>query len=278
MPRQNVAAAAPAWARDILSNTSAGKATVIHAGADAIYLDAGTDVIALVSRDAIKVPCALQTTLSSMEQLEQGVPAPGTRVEITDGTLRLSRTDVTIGRVIDYSAPAINTDEAPAMASRLAGVSVPALADIRSELPADAIEALQEASPVAVDALVGLGSGLTPLGDDVLCGWIAALVAAKHACAELAASRILACADERTTSLSATLLRRAVAGDAVRQFADLVRVLASPDSPKFGRESSPESIATVTHALAGIGHTSGAGLLLGLSIALNHLARRSYCP
>src|SRR5699024_4313114 len=144
-----------------------------------------------------------------------------------------------------------------------------------SELPVDALESLRRAQPHAIDGLIGLGSGLTPLGDDVVCGWLATLVAASHHCADLVSGPLLETVDNRTTKLSATLLRRAVAGDVVAQFTDLIHALARAPHPS---ESSPQDVNAAVRALTAIGHTSGAGLTLGLSIALDHLATRSYCP
>src|SRR5699024_11525218 len=104
LTRQDVAAAAPVWARDVLAASS--RATVTHAGADAVYLDTGSDVIAVVSRRAVHVPCALQTTLTSMAELsaDRRLPRPGTPVSISDRRILNGDPRITNGRVIHSPA------------------------------------------------------------------------------------------------------------------------------------------------------------------------------
>lgn len=271
LTRQDVAAAAPVWARDVLAASS--RATVTHAGADAVYLDTGSDVIAVVSRRAVHVPCALQTTLTSMAELsaDRRLPRPGTPVPISDGRILIGDQRIVIGRMIDYRAPAIDARAAATMAARLTPAARTLTAPILHELPPPALGSLLRAETRAADDLIGLGSGLTPLGDDVICGWLATLTAAAHPCAGPVSDRVLRTAGTRTTKLSATLLRRAIAGDVVPQFCDVIHALTSSEP---GGQRVDDSV----RALAEIGHTSGAGLTLGLSIALDHLATRSYCP
>lgn len=271
LTRQDVAAAAPAWARDVLAVSS--QATVVHAGADAVYLDAGSDVIAVISRQAVQVPCALQTTLARMTELSSDgrLPRPGTSMPTGEGGMRIGDHRIVVGRIIDYRAPAIDVHAAAGMSNRLGPAVRAVSAPIAHELPASALEALRHAETRAAEELVGLGSGLTPLGDDVICGWLATLTAAAHPCAGPISDVILQTADSRTTKLSATLLRRAVAGDVIPQFSDVIHALA-------GSQSGSQRVDDTVRALAKIGHTSGAGLALGMSIALDHLATRSYCP
>ncbi len=111
--------------------------------------------------------------------------------------------------------------------------------------------------PDDVARLVGRGDGLTPLGDDVLCGWLA-----MHRAAGVETPDVDAAVHEnrdRTTLLSATLLDCAVAGEVLPEFAAYVSALGTPEEP-----------ATAA-ALASVGHTSGAGLLYGAQLALTHL-------
>nr|WP_253945199.1 DUF2877 domain-containing protein [Nocardioides sp. zg-DK7169] len=109
--------------------------------------------------------------------------------------------------------------------------------------------------------MVGVGDGLTPYGDDVLCGWLAAHRAAGVATPEVDdAVRALA---HRTTLLSATLLDCAVRGEVLPEFAAWLRALGTP--------GEPAAAAT----LASIGHTSGLGLLRGARRALTALGIRA---
>lgn len=94
---------------------------------------------------------------------------------------------------------------------------------------------------------VGLGEGLTPRADDVLCG---ALLAARALGLDLPTELPLT----RTTSLSASLVAAAAKGYAVSTVVDHVTAVAAgcPD------------LAPTRAAVLGIGHTSGEALLEGV--------------
>ncbi len=105
--------------------------------------------------------------------------------------------------------------------------------------------------------LVGRGDGLTPLGDDVLCGWLAAHRAAGVPTDDVDAAvrRLL----PRTTTLSAALLECALAGEV----ADVVAVyLRSLGTPRAGEART---------ALESFGASSGLGLAHGIDLALADL-------
>ena len=97
-----------------------------------------------------------------------------------------------------------------------------------------------------VAALAGRGGGLTPSGDDLLCGYAAGLVLFGNRRAE--ASDIARKAAPRTTRLSATLLRHAAEGE-----------LPSPAHALL-EEGDPEPLRR-------FGHSSGRALLVGLALA-----------
>jgi hypothetical protein len=124
----------------------------------------------------------------------------------------------------------------------------------------DLLGDLQQVDAAAVDRLVGLGEGLTPLGDDVVCGWLAAHRAAGVAtpAVDAACRRAL----PRTTSLSATLLECALSGEVADLAAGYLRALGT------SRERPARA------ALTTLGHSSGAGLAFGIDLALGELARQ----
>lgn len=266
--RADLAAAAPLWVRELLEGWT-GDAPVLHSGPDAIYLQIDQDVVAVLSRLAVQVPCGLRTTLATTGHLTPDLrpPAAGTRVAIDNQRLRFAGADVHVARTVSHAAPTIDPACAPGMAARLADALPPAMSRVRAELPDDLLQSLATADPRAVAGLLGRGSGLTPLGDDVLCGWLATMVAASHPCSTPVAEETLALADQRTTALSATLLRRAASAEVVPQFTHLVHTLTNGSG-------TPDR---AVQELARVGHTSGLGLVLGLSFALDHLASRSSC-
>jgi hypothetical protein len=115
-------------------------------------------------------------------------------------------------------------------------------------------------TPGEVDAasLVGRGDGLTPYGDDVLCGWLAVTRAAGVPTPEVDAEvRSLA---PTTTLLSATLLDCAMHGEVIPQFAAWLAGTGPVE------------------AVQRIGHSSGRGLVEGARLALAGLERVAACP
>lgn len=117
-----------------------------------------------------------------------------------------------------------------------------------------------------VEGLAGRGGGLTPTGDDVLMGVLYGLWV-RHPRREWM-EMILETAVPRTTTLSSNFLRAAAAGEAVRQWHDLVN----------GR---PHAVAEIIS----IGQTSGADAWAGfvhtghaLQAALRAQSRRAGAP
>jgi hypothetical protein len=189
--------------------------TVLHAGPDAIYVDLDGWALGVVSARATQVPCALRSRAATL-------PEVGTcRVEA--GVLHLDATPVVVGRLVATSVPCIR-------------------ATIGGQTPPDPAE------------LLGRGDGLTPYGDDVLCGWLAIHRAAGVPSPDLddEVRRLL----PRTTLFSATLLDCAMRGEVIPEFAAYAASLGTP----------AQVAAEVT--LTAVGHTSGAGLLEGARWAL----------
>jgi Protein of unknown function (DUF2877) len=138
--------------------------------------------------------------------------APGEVVTAGGGALRTARTTVRTGRVWD-----------PRPHARLP----------RRRQPSRRLE-----------RLAGRGPGLTPLGDDILIGYIGAA-----ALAGLDLSRLAERAAGQTTALSATLLRRAAAGE-----------LPEPAHALLEHGD----IEPLLH----FGATSGKGIMLGIALYL----------
>lgn len=118
---------------------------------------------------------------------------------------------------------------------------------------------------IAVRALVGRGPGLTPTGDDLLCGFAAGMAVLRGRrdgappTVPATLARIMLEARARTTSLSRTLLAYA-AGHGVAHpgppvvLEPLLGVLWSLGTPGGGRDVA---------ALLRIGHSSGRDMLIG---------------
>lgn len=207
-------ASAPARVAARLRAAPDGPRAVLHAGPDALYVDLDGRALGVVGRHAWQVPCALRTSLDVLPDVS--------RAQVVGGVLHLDGRPVVVGRVV------------------------------RTEVAVRPLELATTALDAA--ALVGSGDGLTPYGDDVVCGYLAAHRAAGRATTILDAevTRLL----PRTTLLSATLIECALRGEVLPEVADLLTAWGTPAA----RDAEA--------ALLRVGSSSGAGLLEGARLAL----------
>lgn len=251
-------ASAPPRVLERLRRAPDGERTVLHRGPHAIYVDLDGWCLGLVGRSAAQVPCALRSRNDDFATLA----ADSAYVE--SGSLHVDGVPVTVGRVVGTRVPPLDLgrrghgETPPSTAdSATAPASPPAaVAELVAQVGL-ACEPSRALEPVDVALLVGRGEGLTPLGDDLLCGWLALHRAAGTPTPAIdAAVRTLL---PRTTLLSATLLDCALHGEVLPQFAAYVAALDTPAEPARAAD------------LAAVGHTSGAGLLHGARLALTEL-------
>ena len=142
----------------------------------------------------------------------------------------------------------------------LASAAVPRIAALRSALLAGEVEAAEKASV----ALIGLGIGLTPSGDDFLVGLLAGLEAARDPLRDPVAAAIAREAPHRTTEFGAALLEHACSGEFSERLHDVLLAIASREVAALQRATA--------RAMA-YGATSGADTLAGLSCALEVAGR-----
>lgn len=260
--RTRIPAAAPAWVRSVVAGPDRA-ARVVHRGADAVYLDVDGSCLGVLSAAATTVPCAVATTEPYLpaELREQAMAWVG------EGRVALGSVDVVVARTVDAGVPTLDVAHAATAEARLRDAVGDGVAHVRAELPERALDLLAVGDPAAVAPLLGRGSGLTPVGDDVLAGWVATAVASDpHRAGSPVALEVATRARSATTLLSATLLDCARRGDVLPQFRTLLLDLADPHG---------DGVATSASALLRVGHTSGAGMVLGTLLALRHLASRS---
>lgn len=110
----------------------------------------------------------------------------------------------------------------------------------------------------AAQRMIGLGPGLTPVGDDLLCGMLAGLTLLGHPQAPRLGAGILALSPGRTTELSLALLRHAALGQVNSELGSVILALTGT-----GR------LTPALRGLFAVGHTSGLALGLGLSAAID---------
>ena len=166
--------------------------------------------------------------------------------ERTAGTLQADAVDVLDALLC--AAPPVHTGE---VARRL---------DAATTRLADALSGRHDLA-CAADALVGLGPGLTPAGDDVLAGVLVTQVHLGHRLDALAAH--VARRAGATTALSAELLRHAGEGRAAPPVLGLLEALVG------ARPVEPALLA-----LLAVGSTSGADTATGVLLAARSLDPR----
>ncbi|MCW2772473.1 MAG: hypothetical protein JWN91_799 [Nocardioides sp.] len=206
-----------------------------------MYVEVAGRCVGVVGSDATAVPCALRLASADLGQVR------GDRAYLRGGLLHLDDTPLGIGRIVDVSVPPLRNT-----AGSVTAQAIPSASVIEFVGPVPAL-----LGPDDVARVVGRGDGLTPLGDDVVCGWLAVHRAAGVATPEVDAA-VRACLG-RTTLLSAALLDCAIHGEVIPEFAAYVASL--------GTAAEPDRAAV----LAAVGHTSGSGMLYGARLALHAL-------
>ena len=129
----------------------------------------------------------------------------------------------------------------------------------------EATQRFDSTAASSLDALIGLGSGLTPSGDDLLVGYLAGLW-----CAVSGKSERVQFASElgkevirlsgQTTDISRAYLYHAARGQVSSRLADLAEAICSG-------ENSDRLLAVLESAMQ-VGHTSGMDAVTGLLIGL----------
>ena len=248
-----VPVAAPPRVRDRLCAAPDGPVPVVHRGERALYVDVAGWCVGVVAADAAQVPCALR--VAPRHAFPDSPDARAGSAYLGGGTLHIGSTPLPVGRLVGACVPGISHGDLPRITASPVTDQVlpptPVAGFVAAHLPGGRIDAAD------VPRLVGRGDGLTPLGDDLLAGWLA-----MHRAAGVATPDVDAAVREhapRTTLLSATLLDCALHGEVLPEYAGWVRSLGTPDEPRRVR------------ALHRVGATSGAGLHRGGRIALDQI-------
>lgn len=244
-------------------------ATVLGVLSRAVVIDLGDRLLTLLGPGATAVPNGVRLPSGTLPTI-----AAGDRVTIGAGRIVLTSTVLTLVRSWRTAVPRVTPD--PATLRRLAA----RVAATERGLPTPPVSALHAALDSgglgiqdAVADLVGLGLGLTPAGDDVLCGVLVGLHATGRSSM---AGTVAAATDGRsTTRLSADLLRLAADGQACLELLALLAALhraplAAPHrAPQARTDGDTVARADPTmDRLLAIGHTSGADLATGLLLVL----------
>ncbi len=259
------------------------EARVLVAGAHAVYLQVGeaARVVAVVARDGVALPNAVVVNAPARSAPFAEV-GPGQLARVGAGRIEVHGMGVQIRRWWD-PVPRLPRAEPAVLAGRLVEVQrlleplpcgpVGTAVHERTLALATAAVALRaDAAARAAAALVGLGPGFTPSGDDIVAGFLSGLRLLPEAfpllllrAPMLGGARMagtvaaaVAGASTRTTAPSAALLAHAARGEVARPAGRLLVALVG---------AAP--IGGAVQELLGVGHTSGRDLAMGLMIAGN---------
>jgi hypothetical protein len=231
-------------------------ADLIAAFPTAAYLRVGPGrIIAVLTHDAVRLPCGLVLAATSAERPLDGLSGPAMT---GGGRVRIGRLTVAVTRVVSAAAPLLLVPDPAAVAS--AGGTLERLgfdehgSGLAERLAAHGRD--RGTVPGLVRQLLGSGSGLTPSGDDVLAGFLVGGRSFGVPADELRAA-VLAGAPGATTDLSATLLWHAARGESIPPVDSLLRALAADPA------CVDESLAAVLR----VGHSSGVALATGVHAA-----------
>lgn len=260
---------APSW----LSGRAV-RVRVLAASAPATYLlpseGSGSDVLALVGPDALRLPGAvLVPATGGLASLRLRA---GDTVTVAHGRVHAPGAVLEVRR--SWRPRRLARGSWAGAAATLVALGAASLTPGRDDLPRLAADAL--ADPAAVTSLVGLGPGLTPSGDDVLCGMLLVLGATSGPAPLRSLHRSLADAVlrslDRTSALSATLLRAALDGYAVPPVLNLLASAQHAQHAPRGCSAEHRSAAdlpALVRAVTAVGHSSGSDLLVGVRAALD---------
>ncbi len=232
-----------------------GPATVLAVFPSALYLEVERDLLPVVAPGGLRLPTALALA-APVRPAGWGVRR-GDVVTVGGGEVVLPAVRV---RAVREWRPRRMPLAPGASASHLPSGSPSTWRGDAAELAGRVVDG--GPFTALVRRLVGAGAGLTPSGDDVLCGVLLGLRLLGHA---RSLPRLWGAVVPRlpaTTTLSAALLAEAAQGYAVPPVIDLGEALVAGDA--VGLSSAAAEVLAV-------GHTSGADLLAGLTGCLDAL-------
>ena len=235
-------------------------AVVVGTPTGAVYLrTASGELLAVLVPGAARLP--MGAVVGDRDALRRR-PGPGQRGYVGAGRIDAGCLSAYVVRWWD-PRPALPRPRAGVLAANLGGGQ--ALSGRREAVQALAAalrDNTQAAMSDAVRGLVGLGSGLTPSGDDVLIGLVSALVCLGHPDAGRVTGCVQRAAADRTTDLSLALLWHASLGQCIGEVGHLLRALSGVgDLPAAHRR------------LLAVGHSSGGALCLGVLLGAEAVAR-----
>ena len=242
-------------------------ARVLGVGPAALFviMPEARGVFALCTHDAVRLPLAIVVAASSAAAPWAGRASAGDPVTVGGGSVCLPGLTIHVARWWAPARPHLVDD------GRLV-LTTPVLRELLGEAAIDLPGAISanlrrlrlalvtghhEGARRAVDAMLGLGPGLTPAGDDAVAGLLLAvrhLGEPREGAVMRLRAHVLATAPRRTNAVSAALLGQAAQGYAAPEVIAVLSALATG----CGLPSALRSLLLV-------GHTSGGDLAQGIA-------------
>jgi hypothetical protein len=271
------AASASVLVRDLLTGP-VRPAAVVAAGPRATYLDVDGRLVAVVAAGGVRLPCAVVLVDPAARPPGDEPVRPAGRpvpLAVGEGAVHVGgHRAIAVRRWFDPRVRLTGLD--PSAVGRLrATVRARPCAD--ALLPAGAAGRLADhlaggRHRAAVRELVGRGTGLTPAGDDLLAGALAALRAARSPAADGLGAATRDLAPGRTSRLSAALLVAADEGAVVPEAEAVLRALVPAPAVGFAAGvAAGDAVDRAAGRLLGVGHTSGWHLAAGLAVGAAHV-------
>jgi len=244
-----------------LLTSSAVDARVLHISDHGVWLTAADHVFVIAVGDDARFPGGIHLPSGTSPDVFARI-TPKSIARIGDGRIMIERLSITVSQWWD-PRPVLHPFEPSELAERIA--------DLPSELPDIDTASLRDALAArsaggilhTARSLLGKGLGVTPEGDDVLIGAMAATRLLAEALRNERVVGLIAgvsapladLAEVRTNALSASLLRMALRGQMVQPGGDLLQALTGHGD-----------IAASHLSLIRLGHTSGPALAAGVVV------------
>jgi hypothetical protein len=222
---------------------------VTHSGPNLAFLDLEGTSLAILGARAIQMPFGVRTLMPELPVL-----AKGTVGQVQDGVVSVGELRVLVTNIVDTTVPVLSAEATEWGREQLRPLVGDRVAEFESQLPAEALTALGNADPAAVAPLLGVGPGLSPLGDDALAGFLSTAVAIRHPHLADIRSEVALSAFEQTTLVAATMLACAARGEAVPEFRSFASGIAARHH---------DVVSQSLDLMLEVGGHSGAGLVIG---------------
>ena len=253
-----------------LIETDPGSAMVLGVSDRAVWLAKADGVLVVSTTDAVRLPNSVVIAPAASDRPFSKV-RPGAEAILREGAIGFQSLTVRVVRWWD-PVPALGHSrpgEAAGVIGTLDGV-VPGIPD--HGLEASLAAGNDEAMLAAARRLIGVGDGLTPMGDDLLAGAVAGMLLmgrslGDEGCAatmQRLEGPVMEHAAAATTTFSAALLGHAFRGEVAAPAAALMAALA-------GRGDA----AAAANELLEVGHSSGPALATGILAGARAAIERS---